>query len=129
MLTPGEFVVNQKSAKQNMGLLQSINQNSSLPKSYYSRGGGVGYYSDGGEAQSSSGSMSIDFSAFTTGVGLFSSAVEHLKSYSEKIGSIDFSSFSEGAKTLNSSINPPSDSLIAATLSSYACLLPSNICL
>ena len=114
MLTPGEFVVNQKSAKQNMGLLQSINQNSPLPSSYYSRGGGVGYYSTGAEAQSSSsssGSMSIDFSAFTTGVGLFSSAVEHLKSYSEKIGSIDFSSFSEGAKTLNSSINILSSSI------------------
>jgi hypothetical protein len=132
MLTPGEFVVNQKSAKQNMGLLQSINQNSSLPKSYYSRGGGVGYYSAGGEGQSSSGSMSIDFSSFTKGVGLFSSAVEKLGTYSEKIASIDFSSFSEGAKTLNSSINILSSSIGALSgsanlFNSAATLFGANI--
>ena len=45
MLTPGEFVVNAKAAKNNMGFLQSINSqgmsNGGLAKTNYLYGGGV----------------------------------------------------------------------------------------
>jgi TP901 family phage tail tape measure protein len=44
MLTPGEFVVNASATKQNLGLLQAINNG-------YSKGGKVSYFADGGLVQ------------------------------------------------------------------------------
>jgi hypothetical protein len=86
MLTPGEFVVNRKATKQNLGLLQQINSqkfnSGGLVQSpqYLAEGGGALKASSG---SSGNGVLSIDttsldsaFSPFNSSVSSFSSAVD-----------------------------------------------------
>jgi TP901 family phage tail tape measure protein len=89
MLTPGEFVINRKAAKQNMGLLKAINNGHNVKPMGFNKGGIVPtqYYEGGSNgpvsAASSGGgvsSISIDTSALDTSFSNFSTYVSSLSS-------------------------------------------------
>jgi hypothetical protein len=69
MLTPGEFVVNRESTRQNLGLLRAINSNS------YANGGVVKYLSEG-----TAGGLSFTkiLSSFTSGIQRAAAAIDTL---------------------------------------------------
>ena len=104
MLTPGEFVINRKAAKQNMGLLKAINNGQTVTPKRFNKGGIVPtqYYSDGvagasGSTTSGGGvsSISVDsssldtaFSNFQTYVGSFGGFVGAFNEAASKLGGL-----------------------------------------
>lgn len=85
MLTPGEFVVNRKSAQKHRGLLKAINNGHNIAPKLFNKGGIVStqYYSEAGNVSqpSSSGGVSsigIDTSSLSSVFGIFSGYVGDL---------------------------------------------------
>ena len=119
MLTPGEFVVNRRATRQNMGLLKAINKGQNVQPialnrggivspQYYDVGGGVSSGSSGGGGVSNisvdSSSLDAAFSNFGTHVGSLSSIVDSfvqgsssLDGLSQAIGSLGNLGLTEGA--------------------------------
>lgn len=122
MLTPGEFVVNRKSAKQNMGLLKAINNGHNVkplgfnkggivPTKYYETGGSVSAGSSGGGGVSSisvdASSLDAAFSNFNSYVSSLSSVIDgftqgttELAGLSQAIGSLGNLGLKEGASLM-----------------------------
>jgi hypothetical protein len=80
MLTPGEFVVNAKSTKNNLSLLKSIN-NGQNPD-YFQNGGMIGSYGAGGNSGGGRPSQSgvLDIESLNSAFDNFSRSVDSLKS-------------------------------------------------
>ena len=122
MLTPGEFVVNRRATRQNMGLLKAINKGQNIQPialnrggivspQYYDVGGGVSSGSSGGGGVSNisvdSSSLDAAFSNFGTHVGSLSSIVDSfvqgsssLDGLSQAIGSLGNLGLTEGASLM-----------------------------
>jgi TP901 family phage tail tape measure protein len=122
MLTPGEFVVNRRATRQNMGLLKAINKGQNVQPialnrggivspQYYDVGGGVSSGSSGGGGVSNisvdSSSLDAAFSNFGTHVGSLSSIVDSfvqgsssLDGLSQAIGSLGNLGLTEGASLM-----------------------------
>jgi TP901 family phage tail tape measure protein len=121
MLTPGEFVVNRKSAKQNMGLLKAINNGHNVKPIGFNRGGIVPtqYYAEAGSVSGGSGgggvsnigvdtsSLDASFSTFSNAVGTLSSVMDtftqsasNLSGFSQAIGSLGNLGLREGASLM-----------------------------
>jgi TP901 family phage tail tape measure protein len=100
MLTPGEFVVNRKATKNNLSLLQAINDNK-MP--YMASGGMVQRFQGGGMAEMSGGgaggvsNISLDTSGLDSAFNKFSQYVESLRSVVD--------SFISGGQSLSGAIN------------------------
>jgi hypothetical protein len=102
MLTPGEFVINRKAAKQNMGLLKAINNGQTISPKRFNKGGIVDtqYYetagpvasptTSGGVSSISVDSSSLDtaFSNFQTYVGSFGGFVGAFNEAASKLGGL-----------------------------------------
>lgn len=112
MLTPGEFVVNRRSAQANLGLLKAINNQS--PVQGFKNGGLVNYLAEGGQGTVSSGGTGIglDFSSFIEGVTQFSTyindfttAINIFQQTVQKMPALDFSSLNSSLGLLSSSMS------------------------
>lgn len=102
MLTPGEFVINRKAAKQNMGLLKAINNGQTITPKRFNKGGIVDtqYYetagpvasptTSGGVSNISVDTSSLDtaFSNFQTYVGSFGGFVGAFNEAASKLGGL-----------------------------------------
>jgi len=102
MLTPGEFVINRKAAKQNMGLLKAINNGQTVTPKRFNKGGIVDtqYYetagpvasptTSGGVSNISVDTSSLDtaFSNFQTYVGSFGGFVGAFNEAASKLGGL-----------------------------------------
>ena len=106
MLTPGEFVINRKAAKQHMGLLKAINNGQNVKPQHLSFGGIVQpkYYEAGTSGSGVSGSSAVSgvlksigidtssieavFSNFQTYVTNFASSVGQFVQASTNLGSL-----------------------------------------
>jgi TP901 family phage tail tape measure protein len=103
MLTPGEFVINRKAAKQNMGLLKAINNGQTITPKRFNKGGfvKVQYHandpmvtspssSNGGVSSISVDTSSLDtaFSNFQTYVGSFGTEIGKFVDGASKINGL-----------------------------------------
>lgn len=128
MLTPGEFVINKKSAKQHMGLLKAINNGQTVSAKRFNKGGIVNtqYYQDAGNVAkptTTSGGVSsigIDTSSLDASFSNFQKYVAEFAgsmiSFVDGIGSVGNLAIAlQGLGSLN--LSGPADSLRNASIS------------
>jgi uncharacterized protein YukE len=101
MLTPGEFVVNRKAAKQNMGLLKAINKGHNVNPQLLNKGGFVApkYLAEGSSGAVSGSSVSGGVSSISVDSTALDAAFSNFNSYVSSLSSV-IDNFTQGTTEL-----------------------------